>query len=262
MRDEISKKQFWTVIAISTAIGLSLCVLVMIPTDNLTSLELTENREHAPIIWNDPYDGTKSFDIEVSSEDYANSIIHRGFRQLNQVSYGLWDYTIPDKYVDEVVSYLSDICESRTPSETAITVLSFVQSGIEYITDEEQYGQKEFIAYPLETLYNRAGDCEDSSILAIAILSAMGFDCVFYDFPNHIAIGVALDDYDSTRFDEHKGKKYYFCETTTSYPLGFKGKCSKDGYTILDEEYHPIRGECGKPLIYLRYGWHCVTKLI
>jgi PKD repeat protein len=50
-------------------------------------------------------------------------------------------------------------------------VLSFVQDAIDYVVDPPG---AEWPLYPLETLYDAAGDCEDTAILFVSLLRAMG----------------------------------------------------------------------------------------
>jgi len=93
-------------------------------------------------------------------------------------------------------------------------VMAFVQS-IPYEPEETEYPR-----YPLETLYEQRGDCEDTSILAAAILRQMGFDVILLAFTTeqHMAIGIAVTppecgDYQSYAWN---GKDYYYLETTFS----------------------------------------------
>jgi hypothetical protein len=55
-----------------------------------------------------------------------------------------------------------------------------------------QLGQLvEYPKYPLETLVEKKGDCEDQSILAAALLAAMGYEVALLILPIHVALGVA-----------------------------------------------------------------------
>ena len=99
----------------------------------------------------------------------------------------------------------------RTIRETA----NFVQS-IEYVDDMTSTGYTDFPKYPLETLYDQCGDCEDSSILLGALLKELGYGCIFIELPEHVAIGVkATDDAPGTYYD-YNGSHYLYIETTNS----------------------------------------------
>ena len=73
----------------------------------------------------------------------------------------------------------------------------------------------EYPRYPLETLFDRGGDCEDTSILVAALLDRMGYDIclLILSKANHCAVGVSLDGVTGSYYN-HDGKKYYYLETT------------------------------------------------
>jgi PKD repeat protein len=68
--------------------------------------------------------------------------------------------------------------------------LSFVQDAIDYVVDPLG---AEWPLYPLETLFDRAGDCEDTAILFVSLLRAKGLDSRLAtvdtdgdSFPDHV----------------------------------------------------------------------------
>ena len=71
--------------------------------------------------------------------------------------------------------------------------------------------------YPIETICEGGGDCEDQSILFVSLLESIGFDTILIIIPGHCYAGVRLDaaptwgDGWSVSVDE---VKYYTCETT------------------------------------------------
>jgi hypothetical protein len=99
-------------------------------------------------------------------------------------------------------------------------VLSFVQS-LPYTVDSVTSGADEYPRYPVETLVDRGGDCEDTSFLLASILEAepINIDCVLFllpaDYPEHMAVGVAGSGI-SGNYVLHDGVRYYYCETTGS----------------------------------------------
>ncbi len=90
-------------------------------------------------------------------------------------------------------------------------VLSMVQS-LPYTSDSVTTGYNEFRRFAVETLVEGGGDCEDTTILAAAILRGLGEDVALVMTPGHIAIGVA-GPFRGTSI-EREGKKYFYCETT------------------------------------------------
>ncbi|MCR5645689.1 MAG: hypothetical protein K6F96_04775 [Bacteroidales bacterium] len=100
-------------------------------------------------------------------------------------------------------------------------VISFVQS-LRYVSDWDSKRCGEYVRFPVETLVDGCGDCEDLAILAAAILHEMGFGVLLVNLPDHMALAVACDnkDCDGT-FYEFDGRKYYYLEvTSTGWAIG------------------------------------------
>jgi len=102
---------------------------------------------------------------------------------------------------------------------TVNLVLSLVQT-LPYTSDNVTTGADEYPRYPLETIYDWGGDCEDTSFFVAAILREMGYDTslILYKpditLPGHMAVGVQGDDgYLGTSYWD-SGKAYFYCETT------------------------------------------------
>lgn len=94
-------------------------------------------------------------------------------------------------------------------------IVAFVQS-LPYTVDSVTTLADEYPRYPIETLFDRGGDCEDTSILTAAILDHMGYDVALINPPKHMAVGIALP-YAYGRYYNHDGKKYFYLETTGQY---------------------------------------------
>jgi len=92
---------------------------------------------------------------------------------------------------------------------------SFVQA-FDYISDVESTGFANYAKYPVETLMDLRGDCEDSAILLAALLNRMGEDVVFVAFPDHLGIGIAGDAETSGTFWPYNSREYFYLETTVS----------------------------------------------
>ncbi|MBR2254488.1 MAG: hypothetical protein IJ856_01500 [Candidatus Methanomethylophilaceae archaeon] len=105
--------------------------------------------------------------------------------------------------------------------------------GTEYYYDEDLgsgdmylYGTYEYWIYPIETLYQGMGDCEDTSFLLASLLSLAGYKSSLAMMSDHVAVGVVVDEFERdpalealgykyTTFDTEAGTMYY-CETTYS----------------------------------------------
>ncbi len=113
--------------------------------------------------------------------------------------------------VRDLARKLEAIASSETDRVEA--ALTYVQS-LPYSYDSTSKGKDEYVRYPVETLVDGCGDCEDKSVLLAAILHEMNIDFVLLMAPDHMAVGVNCEPhYDATGF-MFNGKKYYYAETT------------------------------------------------
>lgn len=107
-------------------------------------------------------------------------------------------------------------------TEQLCFTLAFIQQGIRYAPDISPHtGQIiEYPKYPLETLMDRAGDCEDQAILAAALLQRMGYQVALLVLPTHVALGVAGLNLPGAYVTEPtSGICYYYVETTVPHWL-------------------------------------------
>jgi len=126
--------------------------------------------------------------------------------QVDQNSYK--DLVNRDRYIGQYHLYAEEYCNEIDQLvdhfkkiqwqykwdsyDQASNVLAFVQSFISYRHDKDTRFVEEYPRYPLETLWDRVGDCEDFAILSGAILSRLGLKVALLLYPNpcHLAFGV------------------------------------------------------------------------
>lgn len=101
--------------------------------------------------------------------------------------------------------------------EQASNVLAFTQQCITYSYDKDSTPQTDWPRYPIETLMEETGDCEDDSILTAAIMSRLGFRVALLHYPGHVAVGIAGAENLPGEFieDAVRGVRYYYAETTS-----------------------------------------------
>ena len=92
-------------------------------------------------------------------------------------------------------------------------IVSFVQD-LPYTSDEVTTGYDEYPRFPYETLYDKGGDCEDTSILASALLHELGYEVALLFFPGHVAVGVECRPQAGQPHYRHRGRRYCYVETT------------------------------------------------
>lgn len=140
-------------------------------------------------------------------------------------------------YNDETIKTLSKKLENIVEKEnfddtnTVNFVLKFIQMNIEYKLDNKTNGCEEYWKYPVETLVEKQGDCEDTAVLFASIIKTLDYDTVLllYKIPDsksdvgHLAVGIHLENGEKNwnYIVDNSGKKYYYCETTnTAYSIG------------------------------------------
>ena len=125
--------------------------------------------------------------------------------------------TVNDDVLSAMTRAMADLAEEQgyTNKELAYMAIRLVQS-LEYVTDEESIGKEDYPRYPIETVYEKRGDCEDLSILLVGLLRKMGFETCFVVLTDHVGVGIRLDDAENGTYFEYEGVKYYYVETTAS----------------------------------------------
>lgn len=154
---------------------------------------------------------------------YLHEPTYQEFREINPGP--RWEGEVPrfDLYVvagttpdiDRAASALHQLSQGSRYStyEEICSILAFVQA-IEYARDIDTMGADDYWRYPIETLYDQTGDCEDSTILAGALLRRLGHDVVALNLPRHAALGVGVPEGVPGHFLVHNGRRMYYCETT------------------------------------------------
>ncbi len=110
-------------------------------------------------------------------------------------------------------------------------LVAFVQQTITYTLDPTIY---EYPKYPIESLVEQKGDCEDKAALLVALLKTFDFDAIMVNLPGHMAAAVACDNCGG--YYTHNGRKYSFIETTQpNWKIGqLTALSSSNSATLLD----------------------------
>ena len=120
-------------------------------------------------------------------------------------------------YIQSITDTLEDYGERNdlSPRQIVDHAVAIVQ-GMEYTSDKAGTGYNEYPKYPVETLIDRGGDCEDTCILLSAMLKELGYGVVLLLMPdaNHMAVGVAGEESIDGTYYEKDGTRYYYVETT------------------------------------------------
>lgn len=161
---------------------------------------------------------TETLSIPASLYDYYKAQPHD--RQSDYSQYALSDYD--RQSIKAIAGHINNTGAKNGYSayDNAMNAVCFVQS-LPYTSDRVTTGYDEYPRYPVETLVDNGGDCEDTAVLTAALLNEMGFDIVLIHLPGHMAVGVKCpDDYPGTYY-EYNGARYYYLETTgENYRVG------------------------------------------
>lgn len=132
---------------------------------------------------------------------------YRYFQGRSHRSSDLSQFVLSD-YGRDFVRDLADSFDGDLHS-----VVSFVQS-LRYVSDYESKGEEEYVRFPMETLVDGIGDCEDLAILAAALLNEMGYRVLMVTLPEHMALAVNCDEDVHGTYYIYHGSRYYYLEVT------------------------------------------------
>ncbi len=96
--------------------------------------------------------------------------------------------------------------------DKAQALLDFVHEHVQYRRDPEHNLISDYWQFPVETISERLGDCEDSSYLYASLCRSLGIECCLITFEGHIAVGVA-GKFAGCKVQKD-GTTYYLAETT------------------------------------------------
>jgi len=141
---------------------------------------------------------------------------YRGLDRPPTEDYSIYvTHPYDDEYVRVVVEKFNFIAIEKgyTEAEKVNLVISFVQS-LPYTSDEVTTPFDEYPRYPLETLVDGGGDCEDSSILTAALLDKLNYDVMLLGLPTHMAVGVYMEGVEGSYYP-YEAREYLYLETTS-----------------------------------------------
>jgi hypothetical protein len=122
--------------------------------------------------------------------------------------------TTDDPYMQSLATKINATAtqEGYSSLQEANFALAFVQS-IPYATDLNSTGYQDYPRFPIETLVDNVGDCKSHSILFATLTLMLGFNAVFINPPDHLAVGVLGNNLGGTYWT-YNNQDYYYCETT------------------------------------------------
>ncbi len=161
--------------------------------------------------------------IKIPFDTYFNYRLYND-HSVSRTSYQALANSAEDFCEENDVQFIAETvrkcCVNQNDDEeVANALLNFVQDkgefepSLHYISEEDDMPK-----YPIETICEGGGDCEDLTILYVSLLESLGFDTILIVIPGHCFAGVALDSaptWGDGWFLTYEGTDYYTCETTT-----------------------------------------------
>lgn len=188
--------------------------------------------------------------LEIPNVDWLFEY-YQSLDRYNIVDYSAYVFdAFDDQYLGLLVDQILSLRDVTTDMEKINFVASFVQS-IEYKNDDPANASYEYPRFPLETLKEKRGDCEDKAILTAALLRNLGYNVSLIRLPQHMALGVHLNE--TIPGYSYFIDQYYFLETTTLHMT--LGRVPPEYQGLSNISVYPISN---RPLLIHR--WKSATR--
>ena len=200
--------------------------------------------------WIFQWDYLGSRTLEIPGVDWFYNY-YKNMKRFNIIDYSAYVF---DQYDDYYIEFLAHQLLSLKNLQTNIEIINFIASfvqDIEYQKDDLENGTYEYPRYPLETLKEKHGDCEDKAILTAALLESLGYNVSLIRLPQHMAVGVNLNE--TIPGYSYYIDQYYFLESTTLFmPVG---KIPPEYQSLTNITVYPISS---RPLLI--HSWKNATR--
>ncbi|MCH5305562.1 MAG: hypothetical protein J1E79_03690 [Rikenella sp.] len=122
--------------------------------------------------------------------------------------------SLSDYAKEQLYPVLRGSIAGKSKHAAANILLHFVQTALEYATDDEQFGYERPL-FADETLFYPYSDCEDRAILySILVRELLGLDVVLLHYPGHLATAVCFDTEVQGDYLQVDGLRYTVCDPT------------------------------------------------
>jgi hypothetical protein len=155
--------------------------------------------------------GGRRYDIE-ASYDEAHVNFLATYPQLDLAVY--FQSEVGETVESPLLQQLAKEIEDMSEQEAINFLLRFVQTSLQYKTDEMQFGKENYL-FPEETIYYPYSDCEDRSVLFAWLLTRLlGLDVVALSYPGHVATAVHLAQGAEGDYVTYNGRRYTVADPT------------------------------------------------
>jgi hypothetical protein len=121
---------------------------------------------------------------------------------------------LSDNIIRQLDLYFNPALENKSDDERVAFLLDYVQRGIRYKTDQEQFGHEMYL-FAEETLFYTAADCLDRSILLARLIRRYTkLEAIGLLYPEHVSLAVNIKDVTGGKYFTFKDKRFYNCDPT------------------------------------------------
>jgi hypothetical protein len=190
--------------------------------------------------------GEGLYTLEVDGQTYFSIIVYKsGYIEYNNKETQRAVEVVRQSQETGIAGTLAQIFSNQASDSGATSRSEKVNWSLEtvqsfpYVSDSLDTDYDDVNKYPVETLVEGGGDCEDTTILLATVLGEApinyGTALIYlpYEEPEHVAVGVEGNGEISGRYYEVDGVKYYYAETTG------------EGWTVgeMPEKYHDVSAD-------------------
>jgi hypothetical protein len=146
--------------------------------------------------------------------------VYKYYKTIDRKKIKSYGYYVTDPTDDEYMSRLAEKFKEAAKQgnysdfDMVKNIIFFVQN-LDYVDDKVGTGYDEYPKFPLETLADEGGDCEDSAILLASLLRELGYGTVLIQYEDHMGVGLKGEETIPGSYFEVDGDRYYYVETTS-----------------------------------------------
>jgi hypothetical protein len=148
-----------------------------------------------------------------------NKSLYTYYKNRKRVPGNHYEVYATDPFDDKIITNLVEVFKEKaeehnySKNETIYFIVTFIQS-LPYTVDRVTKASDEYPRFPVETLVDNGGDCEDTSILTAAILKEMGYGVALLKLPLHMAVGIYCTEKSGAFVKDKHGYTFCYLETT------------------------------------------------
>jgi hypothetical protein len=117
-------------------------------------------------------------------------------------------------FLSSVRNVFEPLIAGMAEAEAANLLIRFVQTALDYATDQEQFNVEKWML-PEETIHYPYSDCDDRSILyAWLVRELLDREVMGVQWPGHMAVAVVFESDPGGAGFSYEGKRWTICDPT------------------------------------------------